>query len=42
MVQPNIAAFIEWGLITAFLIPTWWFPNETLNDPALRYLLPNY
>ena len=31
------------GLITAFFIPTGWFPNETLNglvSPMLRYLLP--
>ena len=43
MVQPNIAAFIAWGLITAFFIPTGWFPNETLNglvSPMLTYLLP--
>ena len=43
MVQPNIAAFIAWGLITAFFIPTGWFPNETLNglvSPILTYLLP--
>ena len=43
MVQPNIGAFIAWGLITAFFIPTGWFPNETLNklvSPMLTYLLP--
>ena len=43
MVQPNISAFIAWGLITAFFIPTGWFPNETLNglvSPILTYLLP--
>lgn len=43
MVQPNIAAFIAWGLITALFIPTGWFPNETLNglvSPMLTYLLP--
>ncbi|WP_295158490.1 PTS mannitol transporter subunit IICB [uncultured Brachyspira sp.] len=43
MVQPNIAAFIAWGLITAFFIPTGWFPNEKLNglvSPILTYLLP--
>ena len=43
MVQPNIAAFIAWGLITALFIPTGWFPNETLNGlvlPMLTYLLP--
>lgn len=43
MVQPNIGAFIAWGLITAFFIPTGWFPNETLAKlvtPMLTYLLP--
>ena len=43
MVQPNIGAFIAWGLITAFFIPTGWFPNETLAQlvsPMLTYLLP--
>ena len=27
MVMPNIAAFIAWGLITAFFIPTGWTPG---------------
>ena len=27
MVMPNIAAFIAWGLITAFFIPTGWIPS---------------
>lgn len=43
MVMPNIGAFIAWGFITAFFIPTGWFPNEklaTLVDPMLKYLLP--
>lgn len=43
MVQPNIGAFIAWGLITAFFIQTGWFPNETLAklvNPMLTYLLP--
>lgn len=43
MVQPNIAAFIAWGLITAFFIPTGWMPNEyfaKLVGPMLTYLLP--
>jgi PTS system mannitol-specific IIC component len=43
MVMPNIAAFIAWGLITAFFIPTGWTPNETLSslvDPMILYLLP--
>jgi len=30
MIMPNIAAFIAWGLITAFFIPVGWTPNETL------------
>ncbi len=43
MVMPNIAAFIAWGLITAFFIPTGWTPNETLSKlvgPMIVYLLP--
>lgn len=43
MVMPNIGAFIAWGFITCFFIPTGWFPNESLSsmvDPMLKYLLP--
>ncbi len=43
MVMPNIGAFISWGLVTAFFIPTGWMPNESLGelvDPILKYLLP--
>ncbi|PXA68635.1 PTS mannitol transporter subunit IICB [Cryobacterium arcticum] len=43
MIMPNIAAFIAWGIITAFFIPTGWTPNETLSslvDPMILYLLP--
>lgn len=43
MVMPNIGAFIAWGIITAFFIPSGWIPNETfgsLVDPMLKYLLP--
>lgn len=43
MVIPNIAAFICWGFITAFFIPTGWLPNETLAKlvgPMIQYLLP--
>lgn len=43
MVMPNIGAFIAWGLITAFFIPTGWTPNESLGslvDPMIKYLLP--
>lgn len=43
MVMPNIGAFIAWGLITAFFIPTGWWPNESLAsmvDPMIKYLLP--
>lgn len=32
MIMPNIAAFIAWGLITAFFIPTGWTP--TLGAPV--------
>lgn len=43
MVMPNIGIFIAWGLITAFVIPTGWTPNENLAelvDPTMKYLLP--
>lgn len=43
LVIPNIGAFIAWGLITAFFIPTGWTPNETLAKlvgPMILYLLP--
>jgi len=43
MVMPNIGAFIAWGLITAFFIPTGWIPNEYLGKlvgPMIIYLLP--
>jgi PTS system mannitol-specific IIC component len=43
MIIPNIGAFIAWGLITAFFIPTGWTPNEdcgSLVGPMIVYLLP--
>lgn len=43
MVMPNIAAFIAWGILTAFVIPTGWWPNEalaTMVGPIIIYLLP--
>ena len=43
MVMPNIGAFIAWGFITAFFIPTGWVPNEYLSKmvgPMIVYLLP--
>jgi PTS system mannitol-specific IIC component len=43
MVMPNIAAFIAWGLITAFFIPTGWIPNAgiaKLVSPMILTLLP--
>ena len=43
MIIPNIGAFIAWGLITAFFIPTGWTPNadfEQLVGPMIVYLLP--
>ncbi|EGO64707.1 PTS mannitol transporter subunit IICB [Acetonema longum] len=43
MVIPNVGAFLCWGLITAFFIPTGWVPNEslaTLVGPMITYLLP--
>jgi PTS system mannitol-specific IIC component len=43
MVLPNIGAILAWGLITAFVIPTGWTPNKTLEalvGPMIRFLLP--
>jgi PTS system mannitol-specific IIC component len=43
MVIPNIGAILAWGLITAFVIPTGWTPNEhvaELVDPMIKFLLP--
>lgn len=43
IVIPNIGAFIAWGLITAFVIPTGWTPNADLAKlvgPMITYLLP--
>lgn len=43
MIIPNMGAFIAWGLITAFFIPTGWTPNEkfaALVGPMIVYLLP--
>jgi PTS system mannitol-specific IIC component len=43
MIMPNIAAIIAWGLITAFVIPVGWTPNEkiaTMVGPSILYLLP--
>lgn len=43
MVMPNIGAFIAWGIITAFFIPTGWIPHEgfaSLVSPMSIYLLP--
>jgi len=43
MVMPNIGAFIAWGLITAFFIPTGWIPSErfsALVGPMILNLLP--
>lgn len=43
MIMPNLGAFIAWGLITAFFIPTGWIPNERFAElvgPMITYLLP--
>lgn len=43
MIIPNLGAFIAWGLITAFFIPTGWIPNEKLAElvgPMITSLLP--
>ncbi len=40
MVMPNIAAFIAWGLITAFFIPTGWTPQlgAPVEEGGLNFL----
>jgi PTS system mannitol-specific IIC component len=43
MIMPNISAIIAWGLITAFVIPVGWTPNEKISSvvgPSILYLLP--
>ena len=43
MIIPNIGAFIAWGLITAFFIPTGWTPHEGMSSlvgPIIVNLLP--
>ena len=43
MIMPNIGAFIAWGLITAFFIPTGWTPSGrlvSLVGPMITWLLP--
>lgn len=43
MVMPNIPAFIAWGFITAFFIPTGWTPNAhfaQLVSPFVSFLIP--
>lgn len=43
MIIPNIGAILAWGLITMFVIPTGWAPNETLVqmvDPMIKWLIP--
>src|SRR4051794_20053312 len=43
MIMPNIGAIIAWGLLTAFVIPDGWTPNEKIASmvgPSIIYLLP--
>lgn len=43
MIIPNIGAILAWGLITMFVIPTGYAPNETLAKmvgPMIQYLIP--
>lgn len=43
MVIPNMGAFMAWGFLTAFFIPTGWFPHEgfgSMVGPMVSYLLP--
>lgn len=43
MIMPMLGAFIAWGLITAFVIPTGWTPSATLSalvGPMILYMIP--
>lgn len=43
MIIPNIGAILAWGIITMFVIPTGWWPNETLAQtvgPMIKWLIP--
>ena len=43
MVIPNMGAFIAWGILTAFFIPTGWIPSEkfaAMVGPMILNLLP--
>jgi mannitol PTS system EIICBA or EIICB component len=43
MIIPNIGAILAWGIITMFVIPTGWIPNEKLLKlvgPMITYLIP--
>jgi len=43
MIMPNIGAIIAWGLLTAFVIPDGWTPNEKIASvvgPTIFFLLP--
>lgn len=43
MIIPNMGAFIAWGFLTAFFIPTGWTPVEKFSaivGPTILYLLP--
>jgi PTS system mannitol-specific IIC component len=43
MVIPNMGAFIAWGILTAFFIPTGWIPSEKFSamvGPMILNLLP--
>jgi mannitol PTS system EIICBA or EIICB component len=43
MVLPNIGAILAWGLITSFVIPTGWTPNDQIAKfvgPGITYMIP--
>ncbi|HVI41616.1 MAG TPA: PTS mannitol transporter subunit IICB [Anaerovoracaceae bacterium] len=43
MIIPNIGAILAWGIITMFVIPTGWIPNEHLAEtvgPMIKWLIP--
>ena len=40
MIMPNIAAFIAWGLITAFFIETGWTPVGGLGGFGVDAAVP--
>lgn len=43
MIIPNIGAILAWGIITMFVIPKGYYPNENLAklvDPMIKWMIP--